>query len=346
MYTLRLFRESDPFNAIDSRELRSGKLVIGRGDDVDWRIEDPERTLSRRHCALAIEGSALVLRDTSTNGVFLGGQRDRAPPNAPLTLGPCEMIRLGGFMVVVEEASVTVKPVSDALEGPFTHPILAEDELSSTTVAVPTRWADAPARPPLPSDGSLLDAFCEGAKLDASQFAGDDPAIIMHRLGATYQQMVLGLSDLMSERTSLKSGYRMDRTRVSARDNNPFKWMTGQKLAVDLLGAGHDGFLSGPEAVSASFTDLKKHLLCVFSGMSAAIRETLESLSPDTVAGSPKSQASLLSSKARANWAEYDRRHKEIRREATDDPASALNRAFVTGYQARLDDLDRKHAQP
>jgi predicted component of type VI protein secretion system len=344
MYILRLFQESDPFNEVESRELCEGELTIGRGADVGWTIPDPQRTISRRHCVLTIEGPLLTLQDVSANGVFLGVERVRAPADAAAPLAHGEMVRFGRFMIVVEAASLASKPHDHAFDAPFSRPILADVEVNPAVVTVPTNWADTPAPRLLPSDGSLLDAFCEGAKLDASLFAGEDPAVIMRRLGATYQQMVLGLIDLMGERTSLKSGYRMDRTRVGARDNNPFKWMSGQKLAVDLLRAGHNGFLSGPEAVSASFADLKKHLLCMFWGMRAAIRETLDALSPNAVAEGLKGQAFMLRGKAHARWAEYDKRHTEIRREATDDPNSALNRAFVAAYQARLEDLDVKWA--
>ena len=48
------------------------------------------------------------------------------------------------------------------------------------------------------------------------------------------QVVVLGMTDLMDERTSVKADYRMDRTTVRAEGNNPFKWARPQRLAVDL----------------------------------------------------------------------------------------------------------------
>jgi type VI secretion system FHA domain protein len=204
---------------------------------------------------------------------------------------------------------------------------------------VPSDWSE-PTRATPSTDASLLDAFCAGAKLDASLFAGEDPAAVMRRLGAAYQQMVLGLGDLMSERTSLKSGYRMERTRVRAEGNNPFKWASGQRLAADLLRSNQEGFLPGPQAVGASFADLKKHLLCMLAGMRAAIGETLQVLSPEAIEAPLKGQSFVLKTKGQVCWTEYAKRHAEVLQRAVDDPGSALNRAFVTAYESRLQELD------
>jgi len=341
MYTLRLFHRTDPFHQIEARDLDGGELAIGRDSSSDWAIADPERTISRRHCVVSVDDGALSLRDLSANGVFLGAAQERLPPDASAPIAAGETIRLGDYMIVVEARSFGPEPATDddAFDAPFTRPILAEPRIGPNAVAVPSDWSEAAPRT-TPSNGSMLDAFCAGAKLDASLFAGEDPADVMRRLGATYQQMVLGLGDLMSERTSLKSGYRMERTRLRAEGNNPFKWASGQRLAVDLLRGGQDGFLPAPQAVGASFADMKKHLLCMLAGMRAAIGETLQTLSPETIEAPLKGQSFVLKTKAQACWSEYAKRHAEVMQRAVDDPDSALNRAFAAAYESRLQELD------
>ncbi|HEY9217386.1 MAG TPA: type VI secretion system-associated FHA domain protein TagH, partial [Phenylobacterium sp.] len=184
------------------------------------------------------------------------------------------------------------------------------------------------------------DAFCAGARLDASAFAGEDPHEVMRRLGELYQQMVLGLTDLMDERTSIKAEYRMDRTTVSAQGNNPFKWARPQRLAVELLKARQDGFLTGTAAVKASFEDLKKHLLCLLAGMRGALTTTVEGLSPAQVEDSLKGESFILKNKGAAAWSEYGRLHAQFLEAAHGDPDSPMNREFRAAYERQLKALD------
>ncbi len=67
----------------------------------------------------------------------------------------------------------------------------------------------------------------------------------MQRAGTIYKQMVPGLSDLLCEPHIVKSDLNMDRTTVSAKGDNPFKWAPTRRVAADLLRERQDGFLSG-----------------------------------------------------------------------------------------------------
>ena len=341
MVTFRLFHESDPFRQLATRQLDAGELTVGRDEDADWVIPDPERRMSRLHCVLAVQDGRLLLRDTSSNGVFVGEERRRLPPLEPTPVAPGEVLRLGGFLIAVDPEA----DGRDGFDAPFNQPMLKPMSVSGDALAVPTDW-DAPpaASPPPPSrgaqEGALLEAFCEGAGLDASAFSGEDPAEVMRRLGAVYRQMVLGLGDLMSERTTLKSEYRMSRTSVRAEGNNPFKWAPAHTVAVDLLKARDDGFLSGPAAVRDSFEDLKKHLLCILAGLRAALGATLEALDPAAVDDLLKGRAFVLQGRNAAAWTEYLRLYDEVRRQADNDPDSPLSRAFRQAYERQLLALD------
>ncbi len=77
--------EPDQHERVIGRET----LVIGRGAECDWVLPDPDRLLSKRHCELAFQGTVFVLRDTSTNGVFLN-RADR-----PLGFGKTAVLRHG-----------------------------------------------------------------------------------------------------------------------------------------------------------------------------------------------------------------------------------------------------------
>jgi predicted component of type VI protein secretion system len=340
MYTLRLFHRADPAHELAARQLMDGELEIGRDELADWSIPDPRRTLSRRHCRIAVRDGELIVQDTSINGVFLGPVRLAPRRPTPVAIG--ETLRLGEYLILVEpqDAAAEARARAEAgaaFDAPFHHPILSVIETAPAELQIPAGWA-RPEAAQSPSDASLLDAFCAGARLDASAFAGEDPALVMQRLGEVYRQMVLGLSDVMGERTAAKSSCRLARTHVQAEGNNPFKWAAPQRLAVDLLRRGEAGFLPGPVAVNASFRDLKKHLLCMLAGMRAAIGSAIEALSPEAVEGTLETQPFLMKSKAA--WTEYLRLHAEFRRRAENDPEGALNRAFVEAYERRLRELD------
>jgi predicted component of type VI protein secretion system len=323
--TLRLYRQSDPFHQLDARTLERGELVIGRGAGADWALPDPTRTLSRRHCVIGVSGTEIALRDVSANGVLIGETREPAPANAARRIQSTDVLRLGDFMIVLDEAA-------DAAAG---SGLANDSEADAPFLASRGGPADAPL-----SDASLLEAFCEGARLSASAFSGEAPDAVMRRLGGVYRQMVVGLADLMSERTTLKARYQMERTAVRAAGNNPFRWADAQCVALDLLRDGGDGFLSGPPAVKASFADVKKHQICVMDGMRAALDATLEALSPQAVEERVAGQSSLLKARSAAAWEEFADLHAQLRRSVKENPDSLASRAFSAAYAARLAALD------
>lgn len=344
MITLRLFHQSDPFHPIDARRLNEAEeLAVGRAVEGGWTIDDPDRALSRRHCVLALQDERLTVRDLSANGVFLGPERQRLPADQPTAIAPGDSLHLGEFVIVVGGPEMST---GSAFDAPFNRPVLQSVAVDRTAVAAPSDWADAAPSAAPPSHGSLLDAFCAGARLDASAFAGEDPVEVMKRLGGVYQQMVLGLADLMNERTSIKSEYRLERTTVGSAGNNPFRWAPPQRVAVDLLRTREDAFLCGPAAVADSFADMKKHLLCMLAGLRATVGATIDGLAPEAAEESLKGQSFLLKNRAGAAWAEYQRLWSEFRRQAEDSSDSAINRAFRDAYEARLRELDALDARP
>ncbi len=78
------------------REFRGSRVVIGRGRDVDCRIEDPG--VSRRHAAIFLEGDKLMVEDLgSTNGTLVNGY-----PVSKTVLGPRDVVVVGQRRLRVE----------------------------------------------------------------------------------------------------------------------------------------------------------------------------------------------------------------------------------------------------
>jgi predicted component of type VI protein secretion system len=339
MVTLRLFHAADPFRPIAERMLGAEEIEVGRDPAADWPVEDSACELSRRHCALRLGPSGVIVRDLSANGVFVGPERRRLPRDVDSPLGGDDIIHLGQFMIAVDLA---LRPANDRANAPLTGQSIDAPFHAPMLREVQSAWDPAqPASAQAPvSDAALLEAFCEGAGLDASVFAGERPAEVLRRAGAAYQQAVLGLSDLMSDRTSLKSEYRMDRTRVGAENNNPFKWADPHRVAVDLLRSGNGHFLAEGAAITESFQDLKKHLLSLMAGSRAAINAVFEDISPAKIEQGLKGNALVFQTRADACWRAFQTRHAAMAADASENPESAVNRAFRQGYERQVRKLD------
>ncbi len=319
-YICRLFHRDRPFEPLESRLFAQGHMTIGRDPAADWRIEDADGVLSRIHCTLRIDAGQVWLQDDSTNGTFLDcgvrvGNHEAFP------LEDRQSIHLGAFSILIERMSDDVRP--DTFSTNLHVP------LSAAPAQVPAGWTDAAATRARHPDASLIDAFCEGAKLDISALSSEDPADLMRRVGAIYQQTILGLATLMAERTRVKSEHDLERTTIHARRNNPFKWSPTRRLAQDLLKAQTGAFLQDAEAVRASFEDLSRHMAAVAVGADAAIEVVINTLSPDAIEVEARRQPTLLRGRAVACWDEHNRRHAAL----TDGEGEAtVKQAFAQAY--------------
>ncbi|MEM9496446.1 MAG: type VI secretion system-associated FHA domain protein TagH [Pseudomonadota bacterium] len=91
-----------------------GQLVIGRGDECDWRFDDPDMFVSRKHCIITDEGGAISIVDASSGGVFIDGA---STPLGNGNVRPLEhdmRFRLGDFVIRVEMQASATAQVSEA----------------------------------------------------------------------------------------------------------------------------------------------------------------------------------------------------------------------------------------
>ena len=77
-----------------------GALTIGRGEENDLALPDPDRTLSKRHCVLEERNGDYVLIDISTNGTFLNYGAERLG-TIPTPLNDGDVIQIGSYELVV-----------------------------------------------------------------------------------------------------------------------------------------------------------------------------------------------------------------------------------------------------
>jgi general secretion pathway protein A len=86
---------------VTRRELRPGRLLVGRGEEADLRLYS--RHVSRRHCQIVTTDGASTIEDLdSTNGIVVNGRRVRIHQ-----LAPADTIEIGDHRITCHHASET-----------------------------------------------------------------------------------------------------------------------------------------------------------------------------------------------------------------------------------------------
>ncbi|MTH98018.1 type VI secretion system-associated FHA domain protein TagH [Roseibium sp. RKSG952] len=92
-------------------QMQDGALTIGRGEENDLSLPDPDRVLSKRHCAVEERNGDYVLIDVSTNGTFLNYGLERIG-EFPAPLNDGDVILVGAYELKVEISAGQSQQVS------------------------------------------------------------------------------------------------------------------------------------------------------------------------------------------------------------------------------------------
>lgn len=84
------------------RSFSGGQLVIGRGDDCDWQLEDPNQFVSRKHCLITEEDGVVSVVDASSGGLYIDGRPEPLGPGNTAVLEHQMRLRIGEFVVRVD----------------------------------------------------------------------------------------------------------------------------------------------------------------------------------------------------------------------------------------------------
>jgi len=155
----------------EQRVIQGGEYTLGRGSECDWTLLDPERVLSKRHCAVEFLSGDWQLRDLSTNGTFLnsGGEPVGRDQVRPLRDG--DRVRLGAYELecrVEDEAQYGSGrwQSANAIPDPMAPPAAHSDIFSAPLPGL------APAGGPPSGHAPLLPA-------DFDPFAAEDAGPVM-----------------------------------------------------------------------------------------------------------------------------------------------------------------------
>jgi type VI secretion system protein len=101
---LKLRVISDHYKALGKRSSQLFGVTggrIGRAQDNDWILPDPDRYVSSHHCKVSFRAGSWVLEDTSTNGVYINGSDVPASVEGAYSLQDGDRLRLGDYDVLV-----------------------------------------------------------------------------------------------------------------------------------------------------------------------------------------------------------------------------------------------------
>lgn len=100
----------------DGRPVRmvGGSMTIGRSPDNDLVLPDPEKSISKRHCAIEVSHGAVTAIDMSTNGTFLNYAKVPVG-EVPAPLNNGDVLTIGPYELLVE---ITEDAAAGAGRGP------------------------------------------------------------------------------------------------------------------------------------------------------------------------------------------------------------------------------------
>jgi predicted component of type VI protein secretion system len=268
-----------------------------------------------------------------------------APPPAPPIPPPAAPFEPPAAPAFAEPAPGPIAPTLPAASS-------FNEDLAPLSAPAPTvpPVAAAPARPvppaPLPAspataaaapaaDGALLAAFLRGTGMPGARI--EDPAATMEALGAAFRAVVSGLRAVLIARAAIKGEFRIEQTMIRARGNNPLKFSADDDDALSaLLGTGRRTSMGPAEAVAEALRDMRLHELASVAAMQKAVREMLNTLSPEAAQEAAGSGGLLpMQKKARAFEA-FEEQHAALLRALADDFDSAFGKAFARAYEEAL----------
>ena len=180
-------------------EFGQGGGLIGRSDDCDWVLDDPDRFVSSRHLRVGFKRKQFTLEDISTNGTYLNDELIGKGNKRPVKTG--DTIRIGRFIMTTEVRDKDGSVIGEVASDPFD---LAGAPAADTAAAEPAdallsgRRTEGDELIKRADETDSIDDFIGGAPAPA---ASDDLG-----LGATPADHAPGVSAALPAMRQAESG--------------------------------------------------------------------------------------------------------------------------------------------
>ncbi|MDO6584920.1 type VI secretion system-associated FHA domain protein TagH [Salipiger sp. 1_MG-2023] len=150
------------------------RLSIGRSEDCDWQLDDPEMFISRRHLILSEQGGQVMVTDASSGGLYIDNAANPLGPGNSVPVEPGMKLRLGDFTLRIEASPdtprQTIAPAMtpaapprpggfdfgahEAAPPPPERPATLPDPFGLKDSGAALNWQKEPPAPPRPLDQS------------------------------------------------------------------------------------------------------------------------------------------------------------------------------------------------
>lgn len=288
--------------------------TIGRSLECDWPLPDSKRFISGKHAMIDYQGGAYYLVDMSRNGVFINGSHTAVGKGNPQRLFDGDTIKLGEFEIRVAIIDDSGEKSEDGMSDSVVRAqMVMEDE--SVEIAMldadkinDEMTLDDVLRPgdesgelsmlreiPEGASGMLrklasqallkeaVEAFLTAAGLEAKDFDGMDPQLLLQNAGRLLGEYTGGTHALLINKDKTTRQLRLGKPAAPA-TKNPLRSAESYENALRLLlGSNNDVNVQGPAAVRTAFAELRQHERAVIEAMRSALADYLGYFEPDAI---------------------------------------------------------------
>jgi len=349
--------------------------TIGRNADNDWVLPDPNRYISGRHAMIDFQGGAYYVVDTSRNGVYINGADTPVGSGHPQRLFDGDRVRLGDFDMACQITEEADDAQDDGMRDSVVRAQLVdEDESVELALVDENRMTDESAltphlndadnsqqssqlserisasrildqnEPATAADESAIEILLQAAGLKPANVAGTSSEEILQTTGLLLRTLVEGLMHLLHQRTQLKDAFRLSQTMIQGAGNNPLKFSPTVTDALQyLLGPHSESYVSGRDAIVASFREIDHHEKAVPRAMMQALEDYMERFDPDELRlqfdQGLKRNPLLAGTNRLKYWELYEETYRTLARPEQGKLPATFSEEFARAYEREIEAL-------
>lgn len=308
------------------------KISFGRSSECDWILPDPERVISGMHGEVIKFGEQYLIKDLSTNGIFINNSVTAIGLNNEVSLSNGDIVNLGDYQIEVvvnpsigmEHHSSKASFVKGAIESPArtdfglnaselmnkTIPsdfeldlglvddyIEVQSEKGHKTTQSPELGLHTKNQAKLRSYDSEneVNAFVRGMSIDPKLVPRENREQWFEQLGHSFSLLLVGLMDTLHHRAAFKQSNRLSHTSFRKSENNPLKFSANLEDAIyNLYNRNTSSFLSADTAIIEAFSDIDNHEKALMEGVKGTVSSVMSLVEPTTIYKESNSKSSAL----------------------------------------------------
>jgi predicted component of type VI protein secretion system len=260
-----------------------GSFTIG-GPDADWRLGNPNGSLSNTPCLVEYRNGAFLLRALSRGAVTLNDAPVEKESLCELRDG--DLVAIGAYRIrahLDEPAPLWPGPEGRALAS---SEIMTSAFGAEKTRLLPTQPSGSTMQPPLagPAPSSVMRAFAQGAGIDPHQIDRKSDEEFAELLGGLFAIILPGLMKLLASKKDMRSLIGLVSPPPQAHNNNPLAALSDSEEAMRALFAPPRArYLAAATSFEETFDTLERHDEAFFKAMQVALFRLLNRLAPESI---------------------------------------------------------------